>query len=118
MDRAATTNAQFKLYLLAAFDKIDDLIYPKYLDYLCQALDGKLEVKYILFKPPAIWRDYSGLIDEALLFDWISERYMVPPPAIPPKISSYVGGNNLSNLSIGIQNSQAHNLNAYSYYSG
>jgi hypothetical protein len=111
---AVSSNTNFMLYLLAAYDKIDDLIYPKYLDYLCQALDGKLEIKYILFKPPAIWRDYSGLIDEALLFDWISERYLVPPPTIPPKMSSYGGGNNLSNLTVGIQNSQS---NAYSYYS-
>src|SRR3954470_16086329 len=89
MEKATSSNSNFSLYLLAAFDKIEDLIYPKYLDYLCQSLDGKLEIKYILFKPPAIWRDYSGLIDEALLYDWISGRYTVPPPAVPPKFSNH-----------------------------
>jgi len=117
MDKASNSN--FTLYLLAAFDKIEDLIDPKYLDYLCQSLDEKLEIKYILYKPPVIWRDYSGLIDEELLFDWISERYTVPPPAIPPKFPNYGGGNNFtSNLTSGIQTSQGNNsLNAYNYYS-
>lgn len=99
MEKATSSNSNFSLYLLAAFDKIDDLIYPKYIDYLCQTLNGKLEVKYILFKPPAVWRDYSGLIDDALLYDWICERYTVPPPAVPPKFSNYgIGNSSTSNL--------------------
>ncbi|PKC07457.1 heme peroxidase [Rhizophagus irregularis] len=99
MEKATSSNSNFSLYLLAAFDKIEDLIYPKYIDYLCQSLNGKLEVKYILFKPPAVWRDYSGLIDDALIYDWISERYSVPPPAVPPKFSNYgIGNGSTSNL--------------------
>ena len=95
MEKAASSNSNFKLYLLAAYDKIEDLIYPQYLDYLCQVLDGKLDVKYVLSRPPATWRDYNGLIDDTLLYDWISGRYTVPPLAIPPKISNY-GGSSFS----------------------
>src|SRR5436305_531142 len=99
MEKAASSKSNFNLYLLAAFDKIEDLIYPKYLEYVCQTLKGKFEVKYILFKPPAIWKDYSGLIDEALIYDWISERYTVPPPAVPPKFSNHgIGNSSTSNL--------------------
>jgi hypothetical protein len=101
MEKANSSNSNFSLYLLAAYDKIEDLIYPKYIDYLCQTLKGKLEVKYILFKPPAIWRDYSGLIDDALLYDWISEKYTVPPPAVPPKFSNHgIGNSSTTNLTI------------------
>src|ERR1051325_2518760 len=113
MDKMISRNSNFKLYLLAAFDKIDDLIYPKYLDYLYQTLAGKLEIKYILFKPPAIWRDYSGLIDEGLLFDWISGRYTVPPPAVPPKFSNHGAGSSTTNLT----QTNLNNLNAQNYYS-
>ncbi|RGB28169.1 heme peroxidase [Rhizophagus diaphanus] len=109
-------NSNFELYLLAAFDKIEDLICPKYLDHLRQKLkegQGKLEVKYILSKPPPTWRGDSGLIDEVLLYDWIRENYSTPPPAIPPKISNYGGNNFTSNLTQGIQNMQ--NMNAHNY---
>lgn len=101
---------------MAAFDKIEDLICPKYLDYLRQKLkegQGKLEVKYILSKPPPTWRGDSGSIDEVLLYDWIRENYSTPPPAIPPKISNYGGSNFTSNLTHGIQNMQ--NMNAHNY---
>src|SRR5437870_753788 len=111
MDKAVSSNSNFMLYLLAAYDKIDDLIYPKYLDHIDQTLKGKLEIKYILFKPPTVWRGYSGLIDETLLYNWISERYSIPPK-LPPKFSNYGIG------SSGIQNSQINNNpNAYNYYS-
>jgi hypothetical protein len=94
------------------------LIYPKYLDHLYQSLNGKLEIKYILFKPPAIWRDYSGLIDEALLFDWISGRYTVPPPAVPPKFSNHVTeGINQTLSNNGIEGVSQTNYNAQNYYS-
>ena len=56
MERAISSNSNFMLYLLAACDRIDDLIYPKYLDYLYQKLKGKLEIKYILFKPIYYYR--------------------------------------------------------------
>ncbi|GBC07612.1 hypothetical protein RclHR1_07570008 [Rhizophagus clarus] len=112
-------NPDSELYLLAAFDKIEDLIYPKYLDYLCKILkgkQGKLEVKYILTRPPPTWRGCSGLIDEVLLYDWIRENYSAPPPAIPPKISNYGGNNFTSNLTNGIQNMQnMQNMSAYNY---
>ncbi|RIA91277.1 hypothetical protein C1645_123138 [Glomus cerebriforme] len=111
MEKAATSNSNFNLYLLAAYEKIEDLIYPKYFDYLCKLLNGKLEIKYILYKPPTTWRDYSGLIDEALLYDWISERYSIPPPALPPRLTNYGSRSNFtSNLSSGIQN-----MNTYNY---
>lgn len=101
---------------MAAFDKIEDLICPKYLDYLSQKFEerqGKLEVTYILSKPPPTWRSYSGSIDEVLLYDWIRENYSTPPPAIPPKISNYGGSNFTSNLTHGIQNMQ--NMSAHNY---
>ncbi|GBC07611.1 hypothetical protein RclHR1_07570007 [Rhizophagus clarus] len=101
MEKANSSNSNFNLYLLAAYDKLDDMIYPKYIDYLRQTLNGKLEVKYILYKPPAVWRDYSGLIDEALLYDWISERYTIAPPAVPPKFSNHgIGNSSMNNLTI------------------
>ncbi len=90
----------FKLYLLAANDTIADLIYPKYLDYLCQkVIKGKLKITYILAKPPPIWNGLSGLIDDTKLYNWISQNYSIPPPAIPPRLSSYNhGGDKKSNL--------------------
>jgi hypothetical protein len=113
MDNA---NSNFELYLLAAYDKIEDLIYPKYLDHLSQTIkgkQGKFEIKYILSKPPPTWRGYSGSIDEVLLYDWIRENYLPPPPAIPPKISNYGGSNFTSNLTRGIQNMKNTNTQNY-----
>ncbi|CAG8440207.1 7817_t:CDS:10 [Funneliformis mosseae] len=86
MEKAATLDSNFKLFLLVANDTIADLIYPKYLDNLVQVLEGKLKITYILLKPPRFWNDLSGLIDDTILYDWISQNYSVPPPAIPPRL--------------------------------
>ncbi|CAI2176968.1 15881_t:CDS:10 [Funneliformis geosporum] len=103
MDKASTSNSDFKLFLLVANDTIADLICPKYLDYLCQVLKGKLKITYILLKPPPIWNDLSGLIDDTKLYDWICQNYSVPPPAIPPRLNDNY--------------TQNYNLNAHTYYS-
>src|ERR1044071_8422562 len=90
----AETGSDFRLNLLCAYDTISDLIHQKYLDYISAVLSPKLKITYILSKPPPIWKGLIGYIDEVLLFDWISQNYSVPPPAIPPRspIYSTVGG--------------------------
>jgi len=100
MDKAATLGSKFNLYLLNANDTIADLIQPQYLDYLCTVLKGKLKITYILSKPPPIWRGLNGQIDDTLLFDWINQNYSVPPPAIPPRLSTYgsASGSNTNSM--------------------
>ncbi|CAG8440194.1 7816_t:CDS:10 [Funneliformis mosseae] len=92
MEKAATLDSNFKLFLLVANDTIADLICPKYLDYLCQILKGKLKITYILLRPPPIWNDLGGLIDDTKLYDWISQNYAVPPPVIPPRLNDFNSG--------------------------
>ncbi|CAG8586007.1 12444_t:CDS:10, partial [Funneliformis caledonium] len=87
MDKAASSNSDFNLFLLIANGTIADLIYPKYLDYICQVLKGKLKITYILSNPPQIWKGLSGTIDDTKLYDWIIQNYSVPPPAIPPRFN-------------------------------
>ncbi|CAG8540148.1 15379_t:CDS:10 [Funneliformis mosseae] len=106
LDKSA--NANFNLYLLNANDTIADLIQPKYLDYLCQILKGKLKITYILSKPPPIWRGLTGMIDETLLYDWISQNYSAPPPAIPPRLSVASGSGSVLSASTLISNSYQH----------
>ncbi|CAI2166612.1 17006_t:CDS:2 [Funneliformis geosporum] len=108
LDKASAFNSDFNLYLLNANDTIADLIQPKYLDYLCQILKGKLKITYILSKPPPIWRGLTGMIDETLLYDWISQNYSVPPPAIPPRLSVASGSGSVLSASTLISNSYQH----------
>ena len=59
---------------------------------------------YILSKPPPIWKGIIGFIDEAVLFDWISQNYSVPPPVIPLRVSNY------TNYTVGGSGSSANNM--------
>ncbi|CAI2175626.1 490_t:CDS:10 [Funneliformis geosporum] len=96
MEKAASSGSDFKLFLLIANGTIADLIYPKYLDYICQILKGKLNITYVLSKPPQIWKGLCGTIDDTKLYNWMSQNYS---PTITPRINNFNGENSIQDSS-------------------